>query len=345
MVVWQFYYREVFTVKKSVAILVVLSLVAVLAAGCGGAQQQQAKPAEKIVLKFGHLADEKNTWHLGALKFKELVEKNSNGRIEVKVYPNEQLGKEKDLVTSIQTGTADMGIFGETLTTFGANKTMMMATPYLLRDAAHLHKVAGGEIGKEIEQQIIDKVKLRPIAYFERGPRDLTSNRPVKHPDNLNGMKLRVPNVPLFVAAWQALGAKPTPMAFSEVFTALQQGTIDGQENPYALIKSANFFEVQKYLNKTSHVRGWIYVCISEKKFQSLPPDLQKVVLDAGKEMQKYENALFLKEEAELEKFLKSKMTFVEVDIAAFQAKAKDAVLANLDAEQKAMYNKIVTIK
>ena len=98
-----------------------------------------ALAADKIVLKFGHLADEKNTWHLGALKFKELVEKNSGGRIEVKIYPNEQLGKEKDLVTSIQTGTADMGIFGETLTTFGADKTIFMATPYLLRDAAHLH--------------------------------------------------------------------------------------------------------------------------------------------------------------------------------------------------------------
>ncbi|MDT8902909.1 DctP family TRAP transporter solute-binding subunit [Anaeroselena agilis] len=333
--------------KKSVALLIILCLATLLAAGCGGgdAKKEQAKPAEKVVLKFGHLADEKNTWHLGALKFKELVEKNSNGRLEVKVYPNEQLGKEKDLVTSIQTGTADIGIFGETLTTFGANKTMMMATPYLLRDAAHLHKVAGGEIGKEIEKQVLDKVKLRVLAYFERGPRDLTSNRPIKSPDDLDGMKLRVPNVPLFVAAWQALGAKPTPMAFSEVFTSLQQGTIDGQENPYALIKSANFFEVQKYLNKTSHVRGWIYVCIGEKKLRSLPADLQKVIVDAGKEMQKYENQLFLKEEAELEKFLKSKMTFVEVDKAAFQAKAKDAVLANLDAEQKELYNKIVTIK
>ncbi|MEW6661457.1 MAG: TRAP transporter substrate-binding protein [Bacillota bacterium] len=264
------------------------------------------------MLKFGHLADENNTWHKGALKFKELVEKNSNGQIEVKVYPNEQLGKEKDLVTSIQTGTADIGIFGETLTTFGASKTIMMATPYLLRDSEHLHKVASGEIGKEIEQQIIDKVQLRPIAYFERGPRELTTNRPIQKPEDLKGLKLRVPNVPLFVKTWEALGAKPTPMAFSEVFTSLQQGTIEGQENPYALIKSANFYEVQKCLNKTSHVRSWIYVCIGEKKFKSLSPELQKVILDACKEMQKHENELFKAEEAQLEKFLKEKMTFVD---------------------------------
>lgn len=299
---------------------------------------------KKIVLKLGHLADENHTWHRACLKFKEEVEKNSDGQIEVRVYPNEQLGKEKDLVVSIQTGTADMGIFGETLTTFGANKTIMMATPYLLKSSAHLRAVADGPIGDEIEQQIIDKVKLRPIAYFERGPRELTSNRPIKRPEDLNGMILRVPNVPLFVATWQALGAKPTPMAFSEVFTSLQQGTIDGQENPYDLIKSACFYEVQKYLNKTSHVRGWIYVCIGEKKFQSLSPKLQKVILEAGKVMQDYENELFRAEYTELEKFLKERMTFVEVDKEAFMAKAKAAVLANLDKEQQELYNRIVSM-
>lgn len=304
-----------------------------------------ALAADKIVLKFGHLADEKNTWHLGALKFKELVEKNSGGRIEVKIYPNEQLGKEKDLVTSIQTGTADMGIFGETLTTFGADKTIFMATPYLLRDAAHLHKIAGGEIGREIEAQVLEKAKLRVLGYMERGPRELTSSRPVKTPDDLKGMKIRLPNVPIFLAAWEALGAKPIPMAFSEVFTSLQQGTIEGQENPYALIASAHFYEVQKYLNKTSHVRGWIYVCIGEKRFASLPDDLKKVVLDAGKEMQAYENKLFLEEEGKLEKLLKEKMTFVDVDQAAFAKIASEAVLKNLNDSQKEMYKKIQEVK
>ena len=323
--------------KKLGIVLLVLSVFVSFASA--------ALAADKIVLKFGHLADEKNTWHLGALKFKELVEKNSGGRIEVKIYPNEQLGKEKDLVTSIQTGTADMGIFGETLTTFGADKTIFMATPYLLRDAAHLHKVAGGEMGKEIEAQVLEKAKLRVLGYMERGPRELTSSRAVKTPDDLKGMKIRLPNVPIFLAAWEALGAKPIPMAFSEVFTSLQQGTIEGQENPYALIASAHFYEVQKYLNKTSHVRGWIYVCIGEKRFASLPDDLKKVVLDAGKEMQAYENKLFLEEEGKLEKLLKEKMTFVDVDQAAFAKIASEAVLKNLNDSQKEMYKKIQAVK
>ena len=144
----------------------------ILAAGCGGGEKKAEAPKapEKIVLKFGHLADEKNTWHLGALKFKEIVEKNSNGRIEVKVYPNEQLGNEKALVTSIQNGTADMGIFGETLTTFGANKTILMATPYLLKDAASAAQSRRRRNRQGIEAQVIEKAKVRPIAYFERGP-------------------------------------------------------------------------------------------------------------------------------------------------------------------------------
>ena len=296
-------------------------------------------------IHYGTWASSGEAAYTGMEKFKELVEKNSGGRIEVKIYPNEQLGKEKDLVTSIQTGTADMGIFGETLTTFGADKTIFMATPYLLRDAAHLHKVAGGEMGKEIEAQVLEKAKLRVLGYMERGPRELTSSRPVKTPDDLKGMKIRLPNVPIFLAAWEALGAKPIPMAFSEVFTSLQQGTIEGQENPYALIASAHFYEVQKFLNKTSHVRGWIYVCIGEKRFASLPDDLKKVVLDAGKEMQAYENKLFLEEEGKLEKLLKEKMTFVDVDQAAFAKIASEAVLKNLNDSQKEMYKKIQAVK
>ena len=129
------------------------------------------------------------------------------------------------------------------------------------------------------------------------------------------------------------------------MFTSLQQGTIEGQENPYALIASAHFYEVQKFLNKTSHVRGWIYVCIGEKRFASLPDDLKKVVLDAGKEMQAYENKLFLEEEGKLEKLLKEKMTFVDVDQAAFAKIASEAVLKNLSDSQKEMYKKIQAVK
>jgi tripartite ATP-independent transporter DctP family solute receptor len=210
----------------------------------------QAVMAADYTLKFGHLANEQNIWNKAALKFKELVETNSEGRIEVQVFPNEQLGSEMDVINSIQLGTADMTITGESLQNW-APKAAMMAVPYLFRDADHMRKAVEGDVGKQIEAQITERTGLVPLAWFERGPRELTSNRPIKTPDDLDGLRIRVPNVPLFVDTWEALGARPTPMAFSEVFTSLQQNTIEAQENPLSLIESASFNEVQQYVDMT----------------------------------------------------------------------------------------------
>ena len=180
------------------------------------------------------------------------------------------------------------------------------------------------------------------MLFRSRGPRELTSNRPIKTPDDLDGLRIRVPNVPLFVDTWKALGARPTPMAFSEVFTALQQNTIEAQENPLSLIESASFNEVQKYVDMTDHVRSWIYVVIGKQKLESMPADLQQVVREAASQMQSYEETLFAADQKRLEQALKDKgMTFVEVDQAAFAKQAKPAVLDALNDEQRALYQEI----
>ena len=301
----------------------------------------QAVMAADYTLKFGHLANEQNIWNKAALKFKELVETNSDGRIEVQVFPNEQLGSEMDVINSIQLGTADMTITGESLQNW-APKAAMMAVPYLFRDADHMRKAVEGDVGKQIEAQITERTGLVPLAWFERGPRELTSNRPIKTPDDLDGLRIRVPNVPLFVDTWEALGARPTPMAFSEVFTSLQQNTIEAQENPLSLIESASFNEVQQYVDMTDHVRSWIYVVIGKQKLESMPDDLQTVVRDAASEMQSYEEKLFVEDQQRLEQALKDKgMKFVEVDQAAFAKKAEPAVLDSLNDDQKALYKAI----
>jgi tripartite ATP-independent transporter DctP family solute receptor len=249
------------------------------------------------------------------------------------------------MITGILAGTADMTITGESLQNWVPN-TALCATPYLIRDSEHLEKVAGGEIGKMIEQEILSNVGLRPIAWFERGPRNLTSNIPVRHPNDLKGLIIRVPNVPIFVKTWEALGAKPTPMAFSEVFTSLQQNTIHAQENPFALIESAGFYEVQKYCNLTEHVISWIYVVIGEKKFQSLPSDLKQIILDAGAEMQIYEHTLFLQEEENLANLLQNKgMVFIESDKKSFKDKVKETVLTSLTPQQRSLYQQIEKVQ
>ncbi len=291
--------------------------------------------AADMTLKLGHLANEENPWHKASVKFGEELSRLTDGRIEVEVFPNESLGKEIDLINGMQLGTVDMTITGESLQNW-APMAALLAVPYAYKSTEHMDEIASGEIGDDIKAQIIEKVQIRPIAYFARGPRDLTSNREIKSPDDLNGLKMRVPNVPLFVDVWKALGANPGPMAFSEVFTSLQNGTIESQENPLALIRSANFYEVQKFVNMTDHVRSWIYLTIAESTWGKLSEEDQSAVMEAAQAAQAYERELFNASLEEDREFLESKgMTMVEVDGAAFQAKAKDAVLANVNDEIK----------
>jgi len=294
-----------------------------------------AAVAQEMTLKLGHLANEENTWHKASVKFADELSALTDGRIAVEVFPNESLGKEMDLLNGMQLGTADLTISGESMQNW-APMAGLIGLPYAYQSLEQLDEIVNGEIGQQIEQDVIEKAKVRPIAYFARGPRNLTTNRPITSPDELDGLKMRVPNVPLFVDVWKALGANPTPMAFSEVFTSLQNGTIDAQENPLALIKSANFNEVQDYVNLTEHSRSWIYLVLSELTWNKLSAEDQGAVMEAGARAQAYERELFMDDELKLVKELTEKgMTFVEVDAAAFAASAKDAVLANVKPEIK----------
>lgn len=291
--------------------------------------------AQDMTLKLGHLANEENPWHLAAVRFGEELAARTDGRIVVEVFPNESLGKEIDLINGMQLGTVDMTITGESLQNW-APMAALLAVPYAYKSIEHMDEVASGEIGDQIEAQIIEKAQIRPIAYFARGPRNLTSNRPIAHPDDLAGLKMRVPNVPLFVDTWKALGANPGPMAFSEVFTSLQNGTIESQENPLALIRSASFNEVQSHVNLTEHVRSWIYLTIAEMTWNKLSEADQTAVMEAAAAAQAYERELFNASVADDRAYLEEKgMIFVEVDGPAFQAAAKDAVLMNVNDEIK----------
>jgi tripartite ATP-independent transporter DctP family solute receptor len=299
--------------------------------------------AADMTLKLGHLANEQNPWHKASVKFGLELSRLTDGRIEVEVYPNESLGKEIDLINGMQLGTVDMTITGESLQNW-APKAALLGVPYAYKSIEHMDEVAAGEIGDMIKAQIIEKVQIRPIAHFARGPRNLTSNRPIKSPADLNGLKMRVPNVPLFVDTWKALGANPGPMAFSEVFTSLQNGTIESQENPLALIRSANFNEVQSHVNMTEHVRSWIYLTIAESTWNKFSDEDRNAVTQAAALAQAYERGLF---EASIDAdraYLEANgMTFVEVDGPAFQAMAKDAVLKNVNDEIKPIVEQLLS--
>ena len=207
-----------------------------------------------------------------------------------------------------------------------------------------MRTIIESDLGKEIAAEIEEKVGIIPIYYHLRAPRNLTSNRPISKPEDLNGFLMRVPNVPVFVEAWKAAGASPQAMAFSEVFTALQQGVIEGQENPVDLINSAGFYEVQKYVNETEHVNGWIYVLVGKKQFESLTPELQTAVMDSAAEAQKFADALFEEETADFKKQLQDKgMIFnSDVDKEAFRIAMEPGVKSILNEEQTDLYDRII---
>ncbi len=302
-------------------------------------KSKENKP--EFLFRTAIIVKEDHTWYKAFDYFKQILEERSNGRIEVQLYPSEQLAKEIEAIRLIQAEVIDITTTGSTLTNWFEAATFC-ELPYLMKDSTDMNLYINGRVGKLMETEMIDKAGVRALCHFERGPRHLTSNRPIRHPDDLNGLILRVPNVPSFVTTWSALGAKPTPMAFSEVFTSLQQGTIQGQENPFAMINNGGFAEVQKYVNLTGHVISWVYAVIGEKQFQKLPPDLQELVIQAGKEMQKYEHDLFLENEKSVQQELMDKgMELIEVDNAAFAKKCEKAIYDSLSPEMQKIYHEL----
>ncbi len=307
--------------------------------------QCKVEDKPEVHLKASILVNDTHTWYLAFDYFSRILDDRSNGRIRLDVYHSEQLAKEIESIRLIQAGVIDMTATSSTLNNW-IEIASFCEMPFLLRDSTDMQNLIAGPVGQQIEKDMLEVCGLRPLGYFQRGARHLTSNRPIRHPDDLNGLIIRVPNVPSFVTAWSALGAKPTPMAFSEVFTSLQQGTIEAQENPFALIKSAGFAEVQSYVNLTEHVVSWVYPVIGQKQLNNMPPDLRKIFLESAEDMIKYEHQLFLKNEKIVKQELKEKgMQFIEVDKTAFSQKCSDAVYESLSAEMKKVYLQISKMK
>lgn len=304
----------------------------------------QCRPTESAayVFRVSLWANEEHTWFQAFQYFSEIMEERSGGRIKVEVYPSEQLAKELESIRLIQAGVIDMTVTASLLSNW-IGIAAFCEMPYLLRDSTDKEALINGPLGTRIKKEILEQTGLRPVALFERGPRQLTSNRPIRRPEDLQGLIIRVPSVPSFVTAWSAMGAKPTPMAFSEVFTSLQQGTIEAQENPFELILSAGFPEVQQYVNLTEHVMSWSYPVVGEKQFQRLPEDLQQLFLEAAQDMQAYERRLFLDNQEQVKAALKARgMEFIEVDKEAFAASCREAIYNSLSPDMQVIYREFV---
>ncbi|WP_059105354.1 TRAP transporter substrate-binding protein [Shouchella shacheensis] len=313
-----------------------------LVAGCS-AVDSSGQEDDVTHWKLTHISDSSHLWHETAEEFARLVAEKTDDQVLIDIYPNSQLGSEVDNINSIKYGATDVTITGETLEVWTPN-AILLAVPYAFETQDHMRSVIEGEIGRTIEQDIEEDVGLTPLFYMERPPRNLTSNYPISTPADLSGFGIRVPNVPLFLDTWSEAGASPQVISLNEVFTGLQQGVIDGQENPNDLLASNGFYEVQNYLNVTEHVRSWIYVVVGNEQLAELPADQREQVLEAAEEAQAYAQDRF-EEEEELvtERLLDTGIEFNEdVDQEAFREAMLPAIEANLGEEQYELYLEMV---
>lgn len=279
----------------------------------------------KVALKLGHAVSDQHPYHMGAERFKEIVEKETGGEVEVSLFPNNQLGTgERDLLEGLQLGVVDVYV-GSTGPMGGFEKKFMLFDfPFLFKDKAQAYEVLDGEIGTYV-MGLLDKIGIKGLAWYENGFRHFTnSKRPVNTPDDVKGLKLRTMENKIHMALWRAMGADPTPMAWGEVFTALQQGTVDGQENPVPIIYVQKIYEVQKHLALTGHVFSPAMIAIAKAKFDALPEAHRAVILKAARESALYQREQITRmEEEQVAKLKELGMEVTAPNVAPFREATK----------------------
>jgi tripartite ATP-independent transporter DctP family solute receptor len=244
-----------------------------------------AAAGKTFKVRLGHGQAVTTPLHHACVKFAELAKERSGGRLDVGVFPSSQLGTTVELAEAVRMGTVEMYGSGNPFIETFAPKISFINLPGIMRGIDHAYKVMYAFALKEVYEKSLLPVGIRPLGYVHNGFRHFTNNkRPIRTLADLKGLKIRTPPGKVFMDTVAALGASPVPMDWSEVFSALQQGVVDGQENPFIQVWSAKFYEVQKYLTLTSHMWDTYVLTINEKFFQSLDPDLQKIVLEAGRE-------------------------------------------------------------
>ena len=274
--------------------------------------------AEEIELKFGHVGAPGSLFEISANEFAKRANEKLAGKAKVTVFGASQLGKDKELLQKLKLGTVDFALPSSVMSTV-ADEFGLFEMPYLVKDREHMKRIENEILWPQIAPTAEDK-GYKVIGVWENGFRHITNNqRPINVPADLEGIKLRTPNGVWRVKMFQSYGANPTPMAFSEVFTALQTGAIDGQENPYAQIYSAKLHEVQKYLSVTGHVYTPAYVTVGANRWAKLPDDVRTTLEETAKETQAYvyEQAARLETEL-LEKIKAAGVEVNEADKDAF---------------------------
>jgi len=271
--------------------------------------------------RLAYVMAQGGTSHAAAEKFGALVELYSAGKIKVKLYPNGMLGNDRILIEGLSLRSIDMVISGPSIIGWYTPEYGVFEAPFIFRDHDHMDKVMNGEIGMEIKTAMYNIRKIHFLSFFYRGQRYLTTtHKIVRTPDDLRGLKLRVPELPIYIKSWKTFGANPTPLAYSDMFMALKQGVVDGQENPLEVIYTSHLYETQKYVMKTEHLFSCYLVSVGDYFYEKFDEQEQKILKEAIMEATHYQNNLMERYEAEyIRELTKSGIQFIDVDKESFE--------------------------
>ncbi len=280
------------------------------------------------VMRIGHEMSTETPEHIALVRFAELVEQKTGGQVVVKLFPMNQLGSFFTQLQNLKDGLQEGHVNGLGFPGHLIPEYFIFNTSFALRDFDEAARAINGPVGMEIRERLIKEhgIRLISVGDWRRGARQILSKKPIRSVADVQGLKIRVPETPSFLASFEAVGASPTPVAFGEVYLALQQGVVEAMECPLDLIYGQKFYECAKYIALTSHLPELCAMGINEKFYQSLTKEQQQAIEEAALEAGKYNRELVEANAASyMEKMKQAGITFIDVDKDAFMEKGKRA--------------------
>ena len=256
--------------------------------------------AAEYNLKLAHEVAVESTQHLAATRFAELVKERTNGAVEIKVYSNSALGPGQQALNLMRGGSIEIIQSGSTTFNGLVGETAALEMPFVFENSEHAYRVLDGKVGQGLLDKL-DPFGIKGLAFLENGWREVTNNRhPVRSAEDIKGLKIRTTPNPYHIQAFELLGANPVPLAYAELYTALETGAVDAQEHPLPVLWAAKFYEVQNYLTLTNHAYSPLILAMNKPKFESLPAEYQTILVESAREVANYQRDLNAKQVAEI---------------------------------------------
>lgn len=293
---------------KNNLVIIMLTLLLIILAACGSTSDSEAEAegsGDSITLKLAHTGSETHQYHSASEKFKELVEEKTNGEITIEIHPNATLGSEGEAIEQLMDGSIEMTTLAPDSNYSNTVPEMnVFGIPYLFEDRDHAYNVLDGEIGDEL-LALGEQHNIKGLGWWEIGFRHITNDtREIVEPADMEGLQIRVQPSPVWEAHMKALDANPTPVDFNELYSALDQGVVNGQENPLPTIESMRFYEVQKYVSLTGHTYNPAITLMNLDTWNKLSEDHQIAIDEAVKETTEYHREMLAEKEEEIIKLL-----------------------------------------